>query len=173
MNHDALEMRLKAKITSIKEEGDSSLVNQAYNKEVARTDKRVKQQSLAYLFQLKGSNNFIDQWSLILVECVAVRYTRDNPHIWINYFKAVNLHPCHMLPFKDWSKKIEHHMQASDSFDLVTQSNVDDYRLLPALWQAMVPQEKFKAVSVFHSHDCMWTPGYVMELKNNFYFTLK
>ena len=119
MNHDALEMRLKAKITSIKEEGDSSLVNQAYNKEVARTDKRVKQQSLAYLFQLKGSNNFIDQWSLILVECVAVRYTRDNPHIWINYFKAVNLHPRHMLLFKDWCKKIEHHMHASDSFNLV------------------------------------------------------
>ena len=37
----------------------------------------------------------------------------------------------------------------------------------------MVPLEKSKALSIYHSHDSMWTPGCVMELKNNFHFTLK
>ena len=64
-------------------------------------------------------------------------------------------------------------MHASDSFDLATQSKVDEYQLLPELWQAMVPEYKSKALSVFHSHDCMWTPSCVMDLKNNFHLTLK
>ena len=120
MSHNALAMRLNYKIISIKEEGDSSLVNQAYDKEVARSDKCVQCHNIAYLRQLKGLNNFIDQWSLVLVGSVAVRFTRENPHIWINFFKAVNLHRCCMLPFKEWCKKIEHHMHAFDSFKLVT-----------------------------------------------------
>ena len=39
MNHTALEMRLEANIVIIKEEGGSSSVNQAYHKEVAKTEK--------------------------------------------------------------------------------------------------------------------------------------
>ena len=47
MNHAALEMRLEANIISIKEEGGSSSANQAYDKEVENTDKRVQRQILA------------------------------------------------------------------------------------------------------------------------------
>ena len=96
MNHTDLEMRLEANIISIKEEGDSSSVNQAYDKEVEKTDKRVQRQSLAYLPHLKGLSNFIDQWSLILVGCAELWYTRDHPTIWINYFRAVNLNPLYI-----------------------------------------------------------------------------
>ena len=28
-------------------------------------------------------------------------------------------------------------------------------------------------MSVFNSHECMWTPSCVMDLKNNFHLTLK
>ena len=42
-----------------------------------------------------------DQWSLIIVGCAAVWYTRDHLTIWVNYFREVNLHPRSMLPFKD------------------------------------------------------------------------
>ena len=101
MNHTALEMRLEANIISIKEEGGSSSINQSYGKEVANTDKIVQHQSLAYLNHLKESNNFIDKWSLIIVGCTAVQYKRDHPTIWINSFRAVNLHPHYMLLFKD------------------------------------------------------------------------
>ena len=78
-----------------------------------------------------------------------------------------------MLPFKDWCKKIEHYMHAYDSFDLVNQSNVDEYPLLPELWQSMVTEEKSKDLYVFHLHDYMWTPSCVMDLKNNFHLTMK
>ena len=105
MNHTALDMRLEANIVSIKEEGGYSSVDQAYDKEVAKTKKRVQRHSLAYLRQMKGSNNFIDQWSLIIVGCVAVWYTIEHPTIWINYFKEVNHHTLCMLPFKDWCNK--------------------------------------------------------------------
>ena len=71
-----------------------------------KTEKKVQRQSLAYLCQLKELDILIDQWSLILVGCAAVRYTRDHPTIWINSFIAVNLHPRYMMPFKDWCKKI-------------------------------------------------------------------
>ena len=166
-------MRLEGTFISIKKEGGLSSFNRSYDKEVAKTDKRVQYQILAYLCQLKRSNNFIDQWIRILVGCASVRYTRDHPTIWINYFRAVNLHPRYMLPFKDWCKKIEHHMHESDSFDLLTKSKVDEYQPINVLWQSMVTDEKFKALSVFNSHECMWTPSCVMDLKNNFHLTLK
>ena len=173
MNHTALEMRLEANIISIKEEGGSYFVNKAYNKEVAKTDKRLQRHILAYLRHLKGSNNFIDHYSHILFGCTSVRYTRDHTTFWINYSRAVNLHPRYMLPFKDWCKKIEHHMHESDSFDLLTKSKVDEYQPINVLWQSMVTDEKFKALSVFNSHEFMWTPSFVMDLKNNLHLTLK
>ena len=46
MNNIDLEMRLEANIIRIKEEGGSYSANQAYEKEVAKTDKRVQHQSL-------------------------------------------------------------------------------------------------------------------------------
>ena len=64
-------------------------------------------------------------------------------------------------------------MHASDYFDLVTHSKVYEYQILPVLWQEIVPEEKSKVLSVFNSHDCMWTPSFVMDLKNNLHLTLK
>ena len=55
----------------------------------------------------------------------------------------------------------------------MTQSKVDEYQLLPELWQEMVPEDKSKALSVFHSHDCMWTPSCVVDLNNKFRLNLK
>ena len=37
----------------------------------------------------------------------------------------------------------------------------------------MVPNKKSKALSVFHSHNCMWTPSCVVDLNNNFRLNLK
>ncbi|KAL7528028.1 LOW QUALITY PROTEIN: hypothetical protein ACHAXR_004391, partial [Thalassiosira sp. AJA248-18] len=171
-NYEALKMREDAKILSIKEEGDSSQVNQAYDKEAARSDKRQQRQSLSYIRILKGSNNFVDQWSLVHTGVAAIRYTKENGIIWINSFIAVNLHPKFRLSFEDWCKKIGPHMQASDSFKLVTQDNVDEYTLLPAIWQAMVPEEKKKAVEIYRKHNS-WSPDCLVELKNEFAITMK
>jgi hypothetical protein len=53
-------------------------------------------------------------------------------------------------------------MQAADSFNLITQSQeIDEYTLLPALWQAMPPVDKKTAVAIVQrfsnnawGHDC-------------------
>ena len=134
-NLNSLKQRAEAKILSIKEEGDSSSFNQAYNKHVAKSDKHHKRRSLK-----KRSSNLIVQWDLIHCGVAAVRYTHCNPEVWISSFVSVNLRPMRMIPFADWCKKLEPFMQAADSFNLITQSQeIDEYTLLPALWQAMSP----------------------------------
>ena len=97
----------------------------------------------------KRNSNLIDQWDLIHCGIAAVRYTRCNPNVWISSFVSVNLHPVRMIPFADWCKKLEPFMQAADSFNLITQSQeIDEYTLLPALWQAMSPVDKKTAATI-------------------------
>ena len=43
-------------------------------------------------------------------------------------------------------------MQESDSFYLVIKDNVDKYHLLPALWQAMKPDEKRTSLAIEEKH---------------------
>jgi hypothetical protein len=97
----------------------------------------------------KRNSDLIDQWDLIHCGVAAVRYTHRNPEVWISSFVSVNLHPMRMIPFADWCKKLEPFMQAADSFNLVTQSQeIDEYTLLPALWQVMPPVDKKTAVTI-------------------------
>jgi hypothetical protein len=56
------------------------------------------------------------------------------------------------IPFADWCKTLEPFMQAADSFNLITQSQeIDEYTLLPALWQAMSPVDKKTAATIVQS----------------------
>jgi hypothetical protein len=49
----------------------------------------------------------------------------------------------------EWCKKLKPFMQASDSFNLIMQSKqIDEYMLLPSLWQAMPPGDKKTAVAI-------------------------
>ena len=137
-NLPALKKRLFDKILSLKEEGDLSSFNQAYDKEVAKSDKHIQQMNLSYPHQEYHHNrSIINQWKLVCCGLVAVHHTSTHPEIWKWSFCAVNLHPKHMIAFKDWCKKLEPFMKAADSFDLITQSdnNFDVYTLLPSLWQ--------------------------------------
>ena len=102
-NYEALKLRWDAKILSVKEEGDASSINQAYDKDVAKTDKKVQRETLSVVHELEGSNNCITQWHLLICGLAAVRYTATHRHIWENSFIAVNLHPPqHMISFEEW-----------------------------------------------------------------------
>ena len=57
-------------------------------------------------------------------------------------------------------------MQAVDSFDLVVQDNVDSYKLLPALWQAMEEEEKRTAVEIVNKDNGTWSVDCMKELVN-------
>jgi hypothetical protein len=149
-NLNALKQHAEAKILSIKEERDSSSYNQAYNKHVAKSDKLHQRHSLTFMRGAKNRNsNLIDQLDLIHCRVAAVRYTHCNPEVWISLFVSINLHPMRMIPFADWCKKLEQFMQATDSFNVITQSQeIDEYTLLPALWQAMLPVDKKTAATI-------------------------
>ena len=69
----AMQMRAHNKIVCVKEEGDSSHLNHAYNKYVATQDKATNKESLgklrlSYFYQ----NGVLDQWVLIHVGLFAV-----------------------------------------------------------------------------------------------------
>lgn len=171
---EALRLRMTALILTIKEEGDSSSINQAYDKLVAKSDKMVQRRTLGFLRTIKNSNGFITQWDLIFCGLNAINITKKNPDIWINSFIAVNLHPRHQIPFADWCKKIEPFMKAADSFDLVTQSKtIDTYKLLPAYWQAMEPAQKRSAVAIVKRHESSWNLDCLLELKDALTLTAK
>ena len=70
-----------------------------------------------------------------------------------------------MLSFLEWCINIEPFMQSSDSFHIITQSNIDVYSLLPPLWQAMIPDNKGKAISIFQHHYCTWSVKCLVEMK--------
>jgi hypothetical protein len=81
----AMVARFDNKILALKEEGDSSHVNQAYDKYVAKEDKVSKTESLAMLRSAKHiSKGVVDQWGLVHVGLYAVRATK--PETWTTSF---------------------------------------------------------------------------------------
>ena len=63
-------------------------------------------------------------------------------------------------------------MQATDSFDLAVQDNVDKYKVLPVLQQVMEPEEKRTAVGIVNRHNCTWSVDCMKELVNKLTVTL-
>ena len=109
-SHYAMTERQKNKILSLKEEGNSSHVNQAYDRHVAKNDKLLAANSLSFLRQFRFKiGSVIDQWSLIHVVLGALKATK--PSTWISSFQACNLYPETRVPFQEWCKKIEPFLQ--------------------------------------------------------------
>jgi hypothetical protein len=152
----AMQERYDNKISSVKEEGDSSHVNQAYDKLVAKSDKRAGNESLGMLRSATFLNRgVVDQWGLIHVGLYAIRETKRDT--WTRSFEACNLHPVTRMPFGDWCAKIEQYLQVGESFESEA-VEVDKYTLLPSWWQAMEPEEKRNAFDVIEENG-----GFTME----------
>ncbi len=84
-----LEPFTAANITIIKEEGDTSQVNQAYNQSVAKKDKKVIRESLDIL--RSHQKLAIIKQEPIIVCTDALRKVK--PDAWVESFKKVNHHP--------------------------------------------------------------------------------
>ena len=140
-SHYAMLEREKHKIISLKEEGNSSHVNQAYDRLVAKNDKLEAASSLSLLRKFRfETGTVIDQWHLIHVVLNALRETKRST--WETSFHACNLHPNTRVPFSEWCKKIESFLQKGGTFKAET---VDDkYLLLPGFWHGTLPNDKKK-----------------------------
>ena len=64
-SYPASKYRLDKKVMSLKEEADSSSINQAYDKLVAKSDKNIQRNCLTCLRNERRHNsNLVDQWDL-------------------------------------------------------------------------------------------------------------
>jgi hypothetical protein len=175
-SYESMKQRHDAKILVLKEEGDSSHVNQGYDKFVAKTDKTAKREGLACLRGMQfdpdstNGNKIIDQWGLVQVGLHAIRTT--TPKTWTNSFDAVNMDPRTRVGFAAWCDRIE--LALRTGLDFKQENSVDTYALLPTLWHGMLPAEKKKVVSIVDDvHDGKFTPACCRELQTELNVSFK
>ena len=102
----AMAARHSNKIISVKEEGDSSHVNQAYDNLVARNDKKTTSSCLGFLRKFRyHDGTVLDQWDLIHIVLCALRDT--TAETWKQSFENCNLNPHTRISFPEWCKRIE------------------------------------------------------------------
>jgi hypothetical protein len=98
----------KMKILHQIEEGDSSHVNQPFDRDVAKSGKATARETLPLVIRHKvfGPSEHLDQWQLLVIAAHAVRELAKKTDIWVRSFKATNMHPDYRLSFDDWMIKI-------------------------------------------------------------------
>ena len=99
LDPETLEVFAKYKILIVKEEGDTSQMCQAYDQNVAKTDKRFTREMLDR-FKFNVSNN-VDQWELILVANAAFNETAKT-NSWRTSFIKVNMCPSKAISPNEW-----------------------------------------------------------------------
>jgi len=128
---------LQHRILILKEEGDTSQLNQAYDQHTAKEDKRRMNDNMLSL--RKGLGTQLSQWHLIKIAADAQVKIKKNT--WINSFIKVNLHPKFRMPFVDWIKKLE----ADGVMASGKQFYGDEtylYDAMPAFWKRMKPDQR-------------------------------
>ena len=101
--HEAHMIFAKNNILIIKEEGDTSQVNQAYDQFVAKEDKKVMFKRLNCVQPILGQA--MDQWYLIA--CAIDAQNSISSDVWIRSFERVNMHPQSRKPFDEWLRILE------------------------------------------------------------------
>jgi hypothetical protein len=165
----AMEIYQQHKILLLKEEGDSSHVNQSYDQDVAKQDKRSMRGALGFLrTSSKITKGVTDGWMLIHVALAAVRELDSES--WIKSFKKVNLHPHHRVSFEEWCKRIAHHLQGGLNFK--PETHRDMYTMLPTFWHGMLPDEKKQAMAIAKADDMNFSVACVRELHSKVHVPL-
>ena len=141
----AMMKREAAKALSCKEEGDSSHVNQAHDKFVAKEDKSNSSESLGLMRRARCNHGkIVDQWGLVHVVLHMMRATK--PDTWTRSFQACNLDPRTRVPFSEWCNKTSSFSLGGQTFK--EEDKLDPHALLPGFWHGMTPAEKKVAVAL-------------------------
>ena len=126
------------------EEGDSSHVNQAFDREVAKSGKAAARETppLVIRHKLFGPSEHLDQWQLLVIAAHAVRELAKKPDIWVRSFKATNMHPDYRLSFDDWMIKISDFVTRGGKYE--DEGEISAASLLPA-WYRNWPDSRKQA----------------------------
>ena len=150
-----------ANILAVVEGRDSSEINQAFDKFVARAGKR---SASITLDQIRRShiNPVIDQWMLVLVVLAMLRDCRDS-NVWENSFVAVNMHPDHRVSFDDWVQKIAPFVKAADKFEAEV---VDEFAMLPAEWRKKPLTVRKRWIKIIDDDGASWDVDLIQKLRD-------
>lgn len=148
-------------ILGLLEHRDSSAINQAFDKWVARAGKR---RAAICLQQIRRAHitPIIDQWMLVLVGLAVLRDCAQS-EVWRNSFIAVNMHPVHRLSLKDWLQKIGHQLVAADKFEKET---IDLHALLPKSWKNCELSKRQKWLKICDEDGPSWDVDLIAKLRS-------
>jgi hypothetical protein len=162
---DSHEIFSAHKILVIKEEGDTSHVNQAYDQQVAKDDKTLMRAAINAVAPKLGIN--MNQWYLIT--CAIYAQNRIKKESWIDSFKKVNMHPQTRVPFNDWIKKLDD--RGFLSADKFFEKRTSLYDAMPACWKRLTVEQRNKVMGTIrevykstHVNKRVWTKQNVFNL---------
>jgi len=142
------------------ENRDSSAINQAFDKLVARSGKKRAARVLS-LMTRSHITPIIDQWYLVLVVLAMLRDCAQS-NVWQNSFIAVNMHPDYRLDFQEWIQKISPAVAAADKFEKET---IDLAELLPRAWQDTPETQKSTWMKIIKDGDECFDVEMINELR--------
>ena len=91
------------KILVMKEEADTSHVNQVFDQRVSKADKMYIRSALQALVPIVGRS--INQWVLIAISIDAQNCIKKE--VWIDSFKKVNMHPHTRVSIDKWFEVLD------------------------------------------------------------------
>ena len=133
------------------ENRDSSEMNQAFDRFVARAGKK---RAATCLDELRRSHiaPVIDKWALVLVGLSMLRDC-DSSNVWEASFVAVNMHPLCRISFEDWIQKIQGFVDAADKFE---DEEIDVREMFPKCWLQVPLQQRQRWMKLIQDSKESW-----------------
>jgi hypothetical protein len=167
--HKAQEIFSQHKILVIKEEGDTSHVNQAYDQQVAKADKKMMRENLAFVRSKLGGNK-IDQW--VLIQLAAHAQAKVDRDCWVQSHNSVNTNPKTRVPFNEWIKRLDKKgvLLSGEQF-FKTRTSL--YDAMPACWTKLSVEAMHSVITIIKKiydraeelqEPLLWKTADVMEL---------
>ena len=155
-----LKMMAVKNVLAAVEGRDSSEINQAFDRFVARAGKR---RANIILDQIRRSHitPVIDCWMLILVGLGVLRDCAKS-NVWENSFIAVNMHPHYRVSLEDWMQKIKPFVIAADKFETEI---IDEVELLPADWKKIPLAKRQEWIKVIDDDGASWDVDLIAKLR--------
>lgn len=136
LEEEALQVFAAHNILVVKEEGDTSHINQAYDQSVAKTDK-LKIRDIIDSVRSHRKGKLLHQFDL--VACCIAGLKKVPGDAWEKSFIKVNLHPDHRVNFDEWVKRIDTTLVTGEKFFVGRRSLYD---AMPAAWKHLSPEQR-------------------------------
>jgi hypothetical protein len=150
----------------VKEEGDMSQVDQAYDQSVAKAGKACICNILDLVRRFIKSS--MTQWQLIAVCCEALQ--KVTSATWVSSFKKVNMHPYYRVEIGERLKHIDDKVEVRERF---FKNHIGLFDAMPAVWKHMPCEICHEALSTIKGFFGRAAPDESIWTKENLCHLLK